>query len=138
MQILKITDNYNNDILLNERGVHMVDTFNIQVEKDLVNKYAENSLHILYKKHPNLCVTDKLAEDQYVDAPIELLEVLLLGMSVKAHTMGFLTTDPRTGQSYVQNPYIDRYEMAIKKALDAGIIQSTSNKRQDLRKKGFV
>lgn len=116
----------------------MVDTFNIQVEKDLVNKYAENSLHILYKKHPNLCVTNKLAEEQYVDAPIELLEVLLLGMSVKAHTMGFLTTDPRTGQSYVQNPYIDRYEMAIKKALDAGIIQSTSNKRQDLRKKGFV
>ena len=108
MQILDIKDNYQSDINLNEHLVHMVDTFSIQVEKELLNRHKTNTLHILYKDHPKLVDDTLPAQEQKLALPIELIEVLLLGMAVKAYGIGALTNDPRTGSSYVQNPYIDR------------------------------
>ncbi len=138
MQILDIQDDYQTEIRLNEQKVHKVDTFTIQVEKELLERYDDNTLHILYKRHPKLVDSAIPAQDQKVDIPIELLECILLGMAVKAHSMSILTNDPRTGSSYVQNPYIDRYELAIKKALENGYITSTNFVRKDYKKKGFV
>lgn len=138
MQILDIQDDYNSDILLNERLVHLIDTFTIQVERELLNKYGENNLHILFKKHPELVDSTKEANTQNVDIPIELVECVIFGMAAKAHSMGFLSNDPRTGTSYVQNPYIDRYEAAIKKAIDNGFIMPTRMARKDWNMKGFV
>lgn len=138
MIILDVQDAYGNTYSTNEYGIHKIDDMTIQVEKAILNKYSSNTLYIRYKDHPNLCVMNIPASQQIVDIPIELLECVLLGMSVKAHTMGFLTTDPRTGQSYVQNPYIDRYEMAIKKAIANGYIQPTRLERKDWEQKGFV
>lgn len=138
MQILDIQDDHNSDILLNERLVHLIDTFTIQVERELLNKYSSNKLHILFKKHPELVDSTKEANTQNVDIPIELVECVILGMAAKAHSMGFLSNDPRTGTSYVQNPYIDRYEAAIKKAIDNGFIMPTRMGRKDWDMKGFV
>jgi hypothetical protein len=143
MQILDIKDDYKSPILLNTNLVHMITTFKIQVEKELVNKYKENTLHILYKKHPILLKTKNddgslcKPEDQKVDLPIELIDVLLLGIAVKAHGMGTLTNDPRTGTSYVQNPYVDRYELAIKKAIDNGYLNQTNINQRTVHTKGF-
>lgn len=138
MQILDIQDDYESDILLNERLVHLIDTFTIQVERELLNSHKDNTLHILFKKHPELVNSKIDASTQNVDIPIELVECVILGMAAKAHSMGFLSNDPRTGTSYVQNPYIDRYEAAIKKALDNGFIMPTRMARKDWNVKGFV
>lgn len=138
MQILDIKDNYDNKIILNDELVHMVDTFTIQVEKELLKKYNDNTLHILYKKHPTLLTTEKQPEEQSVDLPIELIDVLLLGIAVKAHGMGTLTNDPRTGTSYVQNPYVDRYELAIKKAIDYGYLPKPRINERKVTDKGFI
>lgn len=138
MQILDIKDDYREQILLNTNYVHMIDTFRIQVEKELLSKHYDNTLHILYKKHPNLVTKDKTPEEQTIDLPIELIDVLLLGIAVKAHGMGTLTNDPRTGTSYVQNPYIDRYELAIKKAMDNGYLPPIDLSKRKVTTKGFI
>ena len=137
MQILDIKDDHKSPILLNTNLVHMIDTFNLQVEKELANKFRENTLHILYKKHPQLLTTEKTPYEQKIDLPIELIDVLLLGIAVKAHGMGTLTNDPRTGSSYVQNPYVDRYELAIQKAINNGYLNQTNINQRTVRDKGF-
>ena len=137
MQILDIKDDHKSPILLNTNLVHMIDTFNLQVEKELANKFKENTLHILYKKHPQLLTTEKTPEEQKIDLPIELIDVLLLGIAVKAHGMGTLTNDPRTGSSYVQNPYVDRYELAIQKAINNGYLNQTNINQRTVKDKGF-
>ena len=138
MQILDIKDDYKELILLNTKYVHMINTFTIQVEKELLHKHHDNTLHILYRKHPKLVSTQKTPEEQTIDLPIELIDVLLLGIAVKAHGMGTLTNDPRTGTSYVQNPYIDRYELAIKKAIDNGYLPPNDLSKRTVSTKGFI
>lgn len=137
MKILQVEDKYRSDIRLNERLVHTLDTNTIQVERKLLKQHKENSLYILHKVPPKLCV-DYLSNKQIVDIPQELIEVLVLGMAVKAHGMGALTNDPRTGTSYVQNPYIDRYELAIKKVLDYGYLPPTRINTRTITTKGFI
>lgn len=139
MRILNIRDKHRTDIALNDRYVHTINQNKIQVEQSLLNSYNNNSLYILYKEFPKLCSVDIEPQNQKVDLPIELIEVLILGMAVKAYGMGALTNDPRTGTSYVQNPYIDRYELAIKKAIDYGYLHEESIQSfRDVRTKGFI
>lgn len=137
MQIIDIKDDYKSDINFNESLVHMIDTYNIQVERKLLDEYKDNTLHILYRKHPQLVTIDKTPDEQKIDLPIELIEVLLLGIAVKAYGMGTLTNDPRTGTSYVQNPYVDRYEVAIKKAIDYGYLPQNKINQRKVTDKGF-
>lgn len=139
MKILEINDKYHTDIALNDRYVHTVNQDKIQVEQSLLKAHSKNSLFVLYKEFPTLCTIDIDAKDQKVDLPIELIEVLILGMAVKAYGMGALTNDPRTGTSYVQNPYIDRYELAIKKAIDNGYLHGESMQSfRNVTTKGFI
>lgn len=139
MKILKIEDKYNSEIELNDYCVFNVTPTKIQVEQALLKAYRDNSLYILYKDSPKLCSVDIDPDKQIVDLPPELIEVLILGMAVKAYGMGALTNDPRTGTSYVQNPYIDRYELAIKKAIDYGYLYEDSLvSYRDISKKGFI
>lgn len=139
MKILQIEDKYNTEIELNDYCVFNVTPTKIQVEKSLLDAYIDNSLFVLYKDSPKLCSVDIEPNKQKVDLPPQLIEVLILGMAVKAYGMGALTNDPRTGSSYVQNPYIDRYELAIKKALDYGYLyEDTLIHYRDISKKGFI
>jgi len=137
MKILNIEDKHKSDIRLNERLVHTIDVNTLQVEKALLQKFKDNSLYVLYKDSPKLC-KDYLSNKQIVDIPQFLIEVLVLGMAVKAHGMGALTNDPRTGTSYVQNPYIDRYELAIKKVLDYGYLPPNRINTRSIEMKGFI
>lgn len=139
MKILDIKDKYNSDIVLNDRYVYSITQDKIQVEHALLKVHSDNSLYILFKEFPTLCTTDIEPQNQKVDLPIELIEVLILGMAVKAYGMGALTNDPRTGTSYVQNPYIDRYELAIKKAIDSGYLHEESIQSfRSVSTKGFI
>ena len=135
MKILNIEDKHKSDIRLNERLVHTIDVNTLQVEKALLQKFKDNSLYVLYKDSPKLC-KDYLSNKQIVDIPQFLIEVLVL--AVKAHGMGALTNDPRTGTSYVQNPYIDRYELAIKKVLDYGYLPPNRINTRSIEMKGFI
>lgn len=139
MKILDIKDKYRSDINLNEKYVYSINQNKIQVEHSLLKAHSNNSLYILYKEFPQLCTVDIEPKDQKVDLPVELIEILILGMAVKAYGMGALTNDPRTGTSYVQNPYIDRYELAIKKAIDYGYLHEESIQSfRSVRTKGFI
>lgn len=138
MNILDIQDDYGTKINLNDEYVHTINSTTIQVEKRLLKKHKDNNLHILIREQPKLVDSSLKPEDQMLDLPIELIECLLLGLAVKAHNMGVLTNDPRTGSSYVTNPYIDRYEQAIKKAIDYGYIPAQTLERKDFCRKALV
>lgn len=137
MQILNIQDKYRSDIKINERFVHTIDTDTLQLEKGFLERYQDNELYILHKVPPRLC-KEWVINSQEVDLPVELIEVLILGMAVKAHGMGALTNDPRTGTSYVQNPYIDRYELAIQKAQQYGYLPPENVTYRSVWDKGFI
>ena len=159
MQILDIKDDCGNTIRLNESSIHMINTFNIQVTKEFLSKNIDKAIHILYKEHPKLLNSkidsegyllddngDKVLDEannaikatkQKIDLPIELIEVLILGMAVKSYSIRALTNDPRTGTSYVLNPYIDRYELAIQKAINYGYLPQ-ENLKTDVSRQGFI
>ena len=137
MKILDVQDKYQSDIRLNERLVHTINSNTLQVERELLTEHKDNSLYVLYKVPPKLC-KEYLTNKQIVDIPQALIEALILGMAVKAHGMGALTNDPRTGGSYVQNPYIDRYELAIKKVLDYGYLPPLRINTRTIQTKGFI
>lgn len=137
-QIIEIKDDYNTPIVLNEEFVHNVNPDVIQVEKSLVNRYENNKLHILYTKSPKM-VSDTLpADQQIVDIPIQLLECLILGIASKASNIGQLTQDPRTGTSYMPNVYIERYELAVKKAVNEGFLYQVGLNKRTVSTKGFI
>ena len=138
MQILEIKDEFKSEIKLNEELVHTSSPTEIQVEQKLLNKHTGNNLYVRVKLPPRLVDSTKQASDQSVDLPPELLECLLLGIAVKASSIKALSNDPRTGTSYVQNPYMERYELAIKKARDNGYTPQTSMKTLGVFDKGFV
>ena len=150
MQILDIKDDCGNTIRLNESSIHMINTFNIQVTKEFLSKNIDKAIHILYKEHPKLLSSkidsegyllddngDKVLDEannaikaikQKIDLPIEL---------IKSYSIRALTNDPRTGTSYVLNPYIDRYELAIQKAINYGYLPQ-ENLKTDVSRQGFI
>lgn len=138
MQILDIQDNYRSNIRFNESLVYSITPTSIQVAKKLLDTHPNNTLHILIKSPPKLVTNDLTAKEQNVDLPMELIECLILGIAAKANDMGVLSNDPRTGTSYVVNPYIDRYELAIKKAIDNCYLMPQSLLRKDYYIKGLV
>lgn len=138
-QFLEITDSYNSPIILNDKFVFSVNPETIQITKDLRYKYPDkkNTLYIIYRKEPKLNKAEGDATKQYVDIPPILLECLILGMAKYAHTTGLLTTDQRVGGSYIVNPYLERYELAIKKAIENGFIIDRGIHKRNVYTKGF-
>ena len=76
--------------------------------------------------------------EQEIDLPLQLVEVLMLGISAKARTANVVQIDPRAGTPYSINPYLERYELAIKKAVDNQFINQLPVGRRDVSVKGFV
>ena len=140
-KILDIKDNYRTPIKLNDRIVHMVDERTIQVEKWFRQKYTDNNLSILYQKSPNLIEYKEgtaFAINQEVDLPPQLLDLLLLAISKHSHSIGQQTIDPRTGTPYLLNPYIERFELAMKNAIDNAKIQPLGTDFRCVHTKGFI
>lgn len=140
-KILDIKDNYRTSIKLNDRIVHMVDDKTIQVEKWFRQKYTDNNLSILYQKSPKLVEYKEGAPldiNQEVDLPPQLLDLLLLAISKNAHSIGQQTIDPRTGTPYLLNPYIERFELAMKNAVDNAKIQPLGTDFRCVHTKGFI
>lgn len=138
-QFLEISDSYKSPIILNDRFVFSVNPTTIQITKDLRYKYPDkgNNLYIVYRKEPKLNKAEGDAREQYVDIPPILLECVILGMAKFAHTTGLLTTDQRVGGSYIVNPYLERYELAIKKAMENGFVTDRGMHKRSVYTKGF-
>ena len=139
-QFLEVSDSYKSPILLNDRYVFNVTPDSIQITKDLRYKYPDkqNHLYIVYRKFPELNKAEGDANLQYVDLPPILIECLILGMAKTAHSTGLLTTDQRVGGSYIVNPYLERYELALKKAMEYGFIIDRGVTKRSVRTKGFI
>lgn len=75
--------------------------------------------------------------EQEIDLPIQLIELLMLGISCKARTANVFQMDNRTGTAYAINPYLERYELAIKKAVDNQFINQVGIEKRDVSTKGF-
>lgn len=140
LQILNVSDSFNSPIILNSQLVFTVNPTTLQIVKELRHKYPDrkNTLYVIYKKFPNLNEDKGDANNQNVDIPKILLECVILGMAKFAHSTGLLTTDTRVGGSYIVNPYLERYELAIKKAFEYGFIQDSDLLTRDIRSKGFL
>mgnify|MGYP006874320093 FL=1 len=76
--------------------------------------------------------------EQEIDLPIQLIEVLMLGISAKARSANVVQIDPRAGTPYTINPYLERYELAIKKAIDSHFTNQQAIKHRDVSVKGFI
>ena len=139
-QFLEVSDDYKSPIILNDRYVFSVNPSTIQITKDLRFRYPDkkNNLHIVYKKAPVLNKAEGDANNQYVDIPPILIECVILGMAKFAHSSGLLTTDQSVGGSYIVNPYLERYELAIKKALENGFIVDRGMHKRTVQTKGFI
>ena len=139
-QFLEVSDDYKSPIILNDRYVFSVNPSTIQITKDLRFRYPDkkNNLHIVYKKAPVLNKAEGDANNQYVDIPPILIECVILGMAKFAHSSGLLTTDQRVGGSYIVNPYLERYELAIKKAFENGFIVDRGMHKRTVQTKGFI
>ena len=141
LQILDIQDNHSTDIKLNTKVVHNTKGMHkIQVEKWLLEKYKDNALDILVRLQPDMLKNDgdNTDLDQIVDLPMQLINLLILGMSVKAHSIGVLTVDPRTGTPYNINPYIERYQIELKTAQYLGYLPAQVNVMRDVTNTYFV
>lgn len=75
--------------------------------------------------------------EQEIDLPIQLMELLMLGISCKARSANVLQVDPRAGTPYMINPYLERYELAIKKAIDNQFINQSGIEKRTVYTKGF-
>lgn len=75
--------------------------------------------------------------EQEIDLPIQLIELLMLGISCKARTANVFQMDNRTGTAYAINPYLERYELAVKKAVDNQFINQVGIEKRDISTKGF-
>lgn len=75
--------------------------------------------------------------EQEIDLPVQLIELLMLGISCKARTANVFQMDNRTGTAYAINPYLERYELAIKKAVDNQFINQVGIEKRDVSTKGF-
>lgn len=76
--------------------------------------------------------------EQEIDLPIQLMEVLMLGISAKARSSNVVQIEVRTGSSYIINPYLERYELALKKVIDSHFTNQQSIGRRDVSTKGFI
>ena len=76
--------------------------------------------------------------EQEIDLPMQLIEVLMLGISAKARSANVVQIDPRAGTPYTINPYLERYELAIKKAIDSHFVNQQAIRRRDVSVKGFI
>lgn len=173
--ILDIKDNYKNDIMYDDKFVFIKNYNTLQVEKDFIERYPNNDLHIIVKMNPKLIeIDDDIREatnfsfsrrpesnlteeekqkieikmnnqkkildnflEQEIDLPIQLIELLMLGISCKARTANVFQMDNRTGTAYAINPYLERYELAIKKAVDNQFINQIGIEKRDVSTKGF-
>lgn len=75
--------------------------------------------------------------EQEIDLPVQLIELLMLGISCKARTANVFQMDNRTGTAYAINPYLERYELAVKKAVDNQFINQVGIEKRDVSTKGF-
>lgn len=80
----------------------------------------------------------KFMEETYIDLPIQLIECLKLGVSMQASTITSFQVDPRAGTPYSVNPYLERYELAIKKAIDKGFVLRRGIQKRKNQMKGFM
>lgn len=80
----------------------------------------------------------KFMEETYIDLPIQLIECLKLGVSMQASTITSFQVDPRAGTPYSINPYLERYELAIKKAIDKGFVLRRGIQKRKNQMKGFM
>lgn len=76
--------------------------------------------------------------EQEIDLPMQLVEVLMLGISAKARSANVVQLDPRAGTPYTINPYLERYELAIKKAIDSHFVNQQAVRHRDISVKGFI
>lgn len=158
LSLISITDDFDTPIKLNDNFVHMANESTLQVTRDLREKYTQNNLHLVIRLAPEMLKVPKMeyqdgtnkptdeskqAVEDYldntqVDLPAQLLECLMLGIGAKAHSMGFLSNDARTGTASVVNPYLERYELAIKKAKENGFVHQTGLESRTVYTKGFI
>ena len=137
LNFLDVKDLYNSNIILNSKLVHLVDMNTLQIEKDFLNKYPDNKVYLLVKKSPERCNTTDDFNDQLVDLPMSLLEALVYGMAMYAHSSGIISQESGTYQSGV-NPFAKRYEEAIEKAIANQFIYPQGTEYLDVQKRGYV
>lgn len=158
LSLISIQDEYDSVIDINSKMVHFASTDVLQVTKELRSKFKDNSLYLVIRLVPELLNPPKIQykpntnvptdeskqqiqsylENTYIDLPIQLQECLILGIGSKAHSMGFLSNDPRTGTASVVNPYLERYELSIKKAKENGFVHQTTLEHRTISTKGFI
>lgn len=192
--ILSIKDDYNNDIMYDDREVFMKSYNTIQIDKDFLANNIGNHLHLAVKLNPTLIELsdevksaiqenkqripgyientqqDKVVNDdkgikiikdneiinvnsldstrtnkeiidefleQEIDLPIQLIELLMLGVSCNARKGNVVQLDQRVGTTYIVNPYLERYELAVKKAIDNQYINQPGIEKRTVSTKGF-
>lgn len=129
LNYIEAKDDKDSDLSINNKGVFLVDKNTIQVDQNLLNKYTNNTLHILYKKSPEMVTISKTIQEQYVDLPISLLECLIFGMAYYAHTIGIITADMSKAYGGLTVDNLKKtYESSIQKAM---AYQITPQKKRD-------
>ncbi len=77
--------------------------------------------------------------EQEIDLPVQLIEVLMLGIAAKARSDNSLQVMTGAGgTSYMINPYLERYELAVKKAIDNQFVNQQAIRQRDVSVKGFI
>lgn len=137
LNFLDVKDLFDSNIILNSKLVHLVDMDTIQIEKDFLYKYPNNKIYLLVKKAPERCNTNDDFNNQLVDLPMSLLEALIYGMAMYAHSSGIISQESATYQSGI-NPFTKRYEEALTKAIANQFIYPQGTDHLDVQKRGYV
>lgn len=158
LSLLSIVDDYQSNIEINDKFVYFASANTIQITQDLRDKFPTNNLNCVIRLAPTLlqcpkpkyqansneltpeskAEIEKYLTNTEIDLPDQLQECLILGIGAKAHSMGFLSNDPRTGTASVVNPYLERYELAVKKAKENGFVHQTDLASRKVWTKGFI
>lgn len=109
---------------------------NVEVPNKEVNYELEQTTKNIKEEYYK--TISKWMKETYIDLPIQLIECLKLGVSLQASTVGGTQIDPRAGTPYSINPYLERYELAIKKAIDKGFILRRGIQKRKNHMKGFM
>jgi hypothetical protein len=147
-QLIEITDEVKSAINENKKRIpgyvegdkqdKVVNVWNEtkQLETKIVKDDDTINVNQLDTSRTNKEILDEFL-DQEIDCPIQLVELLKLGISCQARTANTLQQDPRVGTTYIINPFLERYELAVKKALENQFLNQPSMDIRPVQVKGF-
>lgn len=110
----------------------------VTVDREVIKDSEIIDINSIDKSKKNSEILKEFLE-QEIDLPVQLIEILMLGISAKARSANVSQIITGAGGSaYVINPYLERYELAIKKAIDSQFVNQQAVKTRDVSVKGFI